>query len=85
MRLEEREKMKKKWMIGIVFLCNLLVFVICVNLFFNMGVYADEHNTTPSVVCGGEFWLLADWLRLVLSGISAVVSGIALFYAAKEK
>ncbi|MCM1175259.1 MAG: hypothetical protein NC341_09435 [Blautia sp.] len=39
----------------------------------------EEYNTSPSVVCGGDFWLMADWPRLALSCIMTVVSGIALF------
>ena len=62
-----------------IFLSSLLVFIISANLFYQMGIYVDEYNTTPSIVCGGDFWLMADWFRLALAGIMAVVSGIALF------
>lgn len=67
--------MKKKIVPAIVFICSLIIFVISTNLFYQMGIYADEYNTTPSVVYGGEFWLMADWLRLVLSGILTLLSG----------
>ncbi len=62
-----------------IFICSLAVLMISIRLFWNMGVYADEYNTTPGVVCGGEFWLLMDWLRLLLSGMAAVLSGIVFF------
>ena len=31
-----------------------------------MGVYVDEAGTSPDKVCGGDFWLYMDWLRLLL-------------------
>lgn len=67
--------MKKKIIPAIVFVCSLVIFVISANLFYQMGIYVDEYNTTPSVVYGGEFWLMADWLRLVLAGIMILLSG----------
>lgn len=67
--------MKKKIIPAIVFVCSLVIFVISANLFYQMGIYVDEYNTTPSVVYGGEFWLMADWLRLALAGIMILLSG----------
>lgn len=70
--------MKKKLPAMLVFIGSLAVFVISVVLFWNMGIYVDEHNTTPAVICGGNFWLAADWLRLAISGIATLASGIYL-------
>lgn len=67
--------MKKKIIPAIVFVCSLVIFVISANLSYQMGIYVDEYNTTPSVVYGGEFWLMADWLRLALAGIMILLSG----------
>lgn len=67
--------MKKKIIPAIVFVCSLVIFVISANLSYQMGIYVDEYNTTPSVVYGGEFWLMADWLRLALAGIMTLLSG----------
>lgn len=71
--------MKKKTVSFVIFICSLAVLLISMRLFWNMGIYVDEYNTTPSVVCGGEFWLCMDWARLLLSGIAAVLSGIVFF------
>ena len=68
----------------LIFLSSLIIFIISANLTYQMGIYVDEYNTTPSVVYGGDFWLMADWLRLALSGIMAVISGIALFRIGKK-
>lgn len=69
----------KKVIAFLIFLCSLLIFIISANLSYQMGIYVDEYNTTPSIVYGGDFWLMADWFRLALAGIMAVISGIALF------
>ncbi|MDE7339557.1 MAG: hypothetical protein K2N80_03205 [Lachnospiraceae bacterium] len=74
----------KKTTIFLIFLGSLLIFSISANLFYQMGIYVDEYNTTPSVVYGGDFWLMASWFRLALSGIMTVISGIALFRAGKK-
>lgn len=70
--------MRKKVVPLIVFVCSLAALWISANLFYNMGIYVDEHNTTPSVVYGGNFWLIMSWLRLGLLGIITVVSEIQL-------
>ena len=50
----------------IVFAMSFLTFLISVKLFWNMGVYVDEAGTSPDKVCGSDFWLYMDWLRLLL-------------------
>lgn len=70
--------MKKKILPMIVFICSLLTLLISLELFYNMGVFVDEYNTTPAVVCGSEFWLIMDWLRLALAALSVMLSGVQL-------
>lgn len=43
-----------------------------------MGIFADEFNTSPAVVTGGEFWLLMDWVRLGFSALICLLSGMTL-------
>ena len=74
----------KKVITFLIFLGSLLIFIISANLFYQVGIYVDEYNTTPSVVYGGDFWLMADWFRLALAGIMTVVSGISLFRVGKK-
>ena len=50
----------------VLFAVTFLTFLISVKLFWNMGVYVDEAGTSPDKVCGGDFWLYMDWLRLLL-------------------
>ena len=57
----------------VLFAVTFLTFIISVKLFWNMGVYIDEAGTAPDKVCGGDFWLYMDWLRLLLLlAISAI-------------
>ena len=57
----------------VLFAVTFLTFIISVKLFWNMGVYVDEAGTSPDKVCGGDFWLYMDWLRLLLLlAISAI-------------
>ena len=52
---------------------SFVTFLISVKLFWNMGVYVDEAGTSSDKVCGGDFWLYMDWLRLLLLlAISAI-------------
>ena len=74
----------KKVTVFLIFVSSLLIFIISANLFYQMGIYADEYNTTPSVVYGGDFWLMASWFRLALSCIMTVISGIALFRVGRK-
>ncbi|HCQ88875.1 MAG TPA: hypothetical protein DIU45_02830 [Clostridium sp.] len=71
--------MKKKTMPVLVFIFSVVSLLISLKLFWNMGIFVDEYNLTPAVVNGGEFWILMDWLRLILLFLAAVISGINIF------
>ena len=65
--------MKPKRLIQVLIVLNLIVLIISTKLFWNMGVYVDEAGSTPSLVTGGDFWILMDWLRLLLLGIIPIL------------
>ena len=69
----------KRYLSIVSFLLSLVALVISLRLFSNLGIYVDEHNTSPNIVLGGEFWLLADWLRLFILALLTVCSGLQLF------
>ena len=71
--------MSKKITSSSLLICSAIAFIISLRLFWNMGIYVDEYNTNPAVVCGGELWLYMDWLRLGLLGLITLLSGIKLF------
>lgn len=52
----------------------VVILVTTVLLFWNLGVFVDEFNTSPAIVYGSEFGLRLDWLRLPLAGILCVFS-----------
>ena len=67
-----------------IFILSSICLIISINLFWNIAVYADEFNTSPDRILGGNLWLLADWLRLVLSGLISILAGINLFRDQKK-
>ena len=70
---------RKKGLSIVIFLLSFISLFISVRLFWNMGLFVDEYNLSPDAVNGGEFWVLMDWLRLVLLFLLCVVSGLSIF------
>lgn len=52
--------------------------MISMKLFYNMGVYVDEANSSLDVVLGGEFWLWMDWIRLAFIAVICLISFVKL-------
>lgn len=71
--------------VKISFIASVIIMVISIVLFYNLGVYVDEVGTSPSVVDGGIFWLYMDWLRLLISFLLVVVLGITVVYMKPKK
>lgn len=71
--------MKGKFLNTSIFILSLFCLLISLKLFWNMGVYVDEFNTSPDVVLGGDLWLIMDWVRLGVSALICVISGVNLF------
>ena len=69
----------KKYLSAIIFILSLIALVISLRLFSNLGIYVDEHNTSPSVVLGGDFYLFTNWLRLLILALITAGSGLQLF------
>lgn len=69
----------------IIFIGSLLALIISVKLFWNMGIFVDEFNTSTDVVCGGRFWSYMDWFRLFVLAIITIASGINLLKNRKDK
>lgn len=71
--------MKGKFLNTSIFILSLFCLLISLKLFWNMGVYVDEFNTSPNVVLGGDLWLIMDWVRLGASALICVILGVNLF------
>ena len=68
----------------IVFILSFVSLLISLKLFWNLGVFVDEHNLSTNVVSGSYFWSLMDWLRLLLLFLICVISGLNIFLAKKK-
>ncbi|MBB6713930.1 hypothetical protein [Clostridium gasigenes] len=71
--------MKGKGVNTVIFILSIICLIISIKLFWNMGIFVDEHNTSPDIISGGDFWLYMDWLRLGFTAVICVLSGISLF------
>lgn len=49
-----------------IFLISAVCLFISAVLFWNQGIFVDQYNLSPEIVCGGNLWNVADWLRLLL-------------------
>lgn len=67
-----------------VFLLSLFSLLISLRLFWNLGIFVDEHGLSPDMVNGGTFWLAMDWLRLLLLLLLCIVSASSIFRAIKN-
>lgn len=63
----------------VVFILSLISLLISLKLFWNLGIFVDEHNLSPDVVNGGDFWLAMDWLRMLFLLVLSIVSGMGIF------
>ncbi|GAA0133965.1 hypothetical protein YSY43_08050 [Paenibacillus sp. YSY-4.3] len=71
--------MKRKVLSIALFSLSFLSLIISLKLFWNMGIFVDEYGLSFSIVNGGDFWLLMDWLRLLLLFLLCIISGVKLF------
>ncbi|MBU3106114.1 hypothetical protein [Clostridium gasigenes] len=71
--------MKGKFLNISIFVLSIICLIISVNLFWNMGIYVDEFNTSPSIILGGDFWNYMNWLKLAFTAVISILSGISLF------
>jgi|GEM_PF-882197 len=76
--------MKKKVLIGINIIISIICLLISLKLFWNMGLFIDEHNFTSDIILGNHFWVLMDWLRLGLLALMFVFSILLLFFDKKN-
>ena len=76
--------MKNKIINLVIFIGCILSLLISLKLFWNMGIYVDEHNSTPSIVYGSNFWLYMNWLKIGVLLLVTILSGINLFYNKKK-
>lgn len=71
--------MKGKFLNISIFVLSIICLIISIKVFYNIGIYVDEFNTTPSIILGGEFWLYMSWIKLLFTALISILSGISLF------
>lgn len=71
--------MKSKFINISIFILSLICLIISLKLFWNIGVYVDEFNTSPDVVLGGNLWLISHWIELGCSALICILSTVNLF------
>lgn len=71
--------MKGKFLNISIFVLSLVCLLISLRLFWNMGVYVDEFNTSPDVILEGSLWIIMDWIRLGSSALICTLLVINLF------
>ena len=67
-----------------IFILSVLSLIISLVIFGNIGHYVSDYGTSTSVVYGGDFWNIMDWLRLLLLLIVSILSGVSLFKERKD-
>lgn len=50
----------------IIFLISAVCFSIRTKLIYNTGYFCDEHNLSPDIIYGGDFYSILDWIEWVL-------------------
>lgn len=58
--------------------CLAVSLIVSCGLMINMGIYVDEAGTSPVAVCGGDFWLSMEWLKLALLALATIVAAVRL-------
>lgn len=77
--------MGKRKLSVIVFILSLFSLLISLKLFWNLAIFSDEYGSSPVIVNGGYFWLVMDWLRLLLLLFLCVASGISILKSKQNK
>lgn len=77
--------MKSQFIKVSLFLISLVCFIISINLFWNLAIFVDEFNANMELVSGGKFWNTMNWLRLGLTGLLTLLTGVNIFIKDNEK
>lgn len=75
--------MKKTLVILSVIIEIICIWIMC-NLMYNLGIFVDEYNLSPSIVYGGELWMYCNWLLLFLLIILFFLTSVQLVAAIKK-
>ena len=69
-------QMKNKYLNLSILILSMICLIISIKTFYNLGIYVDEYNTSPSVVLGGDIWVYTQWINFGVNAIICILAGI---------
>jgi len=76
--------MKNKLYDILIFIFSMFLFAVKIRSFYYLGYFVDEHNTSPDIVFGGDFWLLVEWLSLLVGLTLVFLTAIRVLRSKEE-
>lgn len=70
--------MKRSMRDIIIFVISAVCFSVRTKLIYNTGYFCDEHNLSPDIIYGGNFYSILDWIEWGLLLIICLISLISL-------
>lgn len=61
----------------IIFVISAVCFSVRTKLIYNTGYFCDEHNLSPDIIYGGNFYSILDWIEWGLLLIICLISLIS--------
>lgn len=55
---------------------SFITLFISIKLFYNIGVFCDENNSSPDIVYGGYIYSILSWISLALLLLLCIISVI---------
>lgn len=68
----------------IIFVINLVIFLVLIKLMYALGYSSDILNASPAQILNGDFNLILNWTILFLSFIVSILSFINLLSNLKK-
>lgn len=62
-----------------ILLLSIFSFIISTKLFWNISLYVDKYNTSPSIVLGNSFWNYSYWFMILFNFLIIVLSAYKFF------
>ncbi len=78
-------QIKYKFSILCILLLSISILLISSILFYQLSIYADEHNTSITLIYGGNFGFYLYWLNFILNFFICILSLLNLFNRKRNK
>lgn len=74
----------KKILEIVVFTLSIICLCISMKQFWDVGIFVDEHNFSPSMIFGGMFGMILEWVRLAFLFIICLLSFVNILQSNKK-